>query len=108
MDRSDVITLLSHEWGQDNKGIWHDFGEIRRQVFCQVDSVSRAEFFAAGQIGIKPEYKFTVFFGDYNDEERLEYKGKVYAVYRTYHARNDDLELYAKLEVGVHGQENSG
>jgi SPP1 family predicted phage head-tail adaptor len=102
MDRSSVITLLSRQDVQDSRGIWHDVGkEVRRQVFCQVDSVSRAEFFSAGQIGLKPEYRFTMFFGDYNDEELLEYNGQVYAVYRTYHARKDEVELYVTRKEGI-------
>ena len=101
MDRSNVITLLSRPGSQDENGIWHDGEEVRRQIFCQVDSVSRAEFFSAGQIGLKPEYRFTVFFGDYDDEELVEYNGQVYSVYRTYHARKDELELYVTRKEGI-------
>lgn len=103
MDRSNVITLLSNTRSQDATGVWRDGEEIRREIFCQVDSVSRAEFFAAGQSGLRPEYRITVFFGDYHGETRLIYNGARYAVYRTYHARTDELELYVQREVGVHG-----
>ena len=44
-----------------------------------------------------------MFFGDYQGETRLLYNGVRYAVYRTYHARTDDLELYVQREVGVNG-----
>lgn len=104
MDRSNVITLLSNARSQDATGVWRDGDETQREIFCQVDSVSRAEFFAAGQSGLRPEYKITVFFGDYQGETRLIYNGARYAVYRTYHARTDELELYVQREVGVHGQ----
>jgi hypothetical protein len=99
-----VITLLSNTRSQDATGVWRDGEETKREIFCQVDSVSRAEFFAAGQSGLWPEYRFTVFFGDYQGETRLLYNGARYAVYRTYHARTDELELYVQREVGVHGQ----
>lgn len=101
MDRSGEITLLKHQRVKNAQGVWIDQGVIRRKIFCRVDSVSRAEFFACGQNGIRPEYKFTVFFADYSNEEDVEYNGVVYAIYRIYHARNDDLELYARLKVGL-------
>ncbi len=103
MDRSNVITLLSYERTQDATGVWRNGEETRRDIFCQVDSVSRAEFFAAGQNGLRPEYKITVFFGDYQGETRHIFEGVTYSVYRTYHARTDELELYVQREVGVHG-----
>lgn len=103
MDRSNVITLLSYERTQDATGVWRNGEETRRDIFCQVDSVSRAEFFAAGQNGLRPEYRITVFFGDYQGETRLIFEGVTYSVYRTYHARTDELELYVQREVGVHG-----
>ena len=103
MDRSSVITLIGRTRTQDSTGVWRDGAETRRDVFCQVQSVSRAEFFAAGQIGLKPDYCFIVFFADYEGEDLVEYNGARYVIYRTYHARTDDLELYAQREVGVHG-----
>lgn len=103
MDRSDVITLIRYTRAQDANGVWRDGVETQREIFCQVDSVSRAEFFSAGQAGLRPEYRFIVFFGDYQGETRLIYNGVRYAVYRTYHARTDELELYVQREVGVHG-----
>ena len=68
-----------------------------------VSSVIRAEFFDAGRNGLNPEYVFTMFFGDYNGERIVEYNGKRYAVYRTYHARTDIIELYVQREGGVNG-----
>lgn len=103
MDRSNVITLLSYQRTQDATGVWRNGEETQRDIFCQVDSVSRAEFFAAGQNGLRPEYRITVFFGDYQGETRLIFEGVTYSVYRTYHARTDVLELYVQREVGVHG-----
>ena len=94
---------------QDAKGIWHDREEISREIFARMKSVSRAEFFAGGQAGFRPELCFTVFHVEYQGEAVCEYDGTRYAIYRTYQVPGtDDLELYAKLEVGVHGQENPG
>ena len=67
MDRSDVITLISETREQDAHGIWRS-ATRRKKIFCQVNSVTRAEFFEGGRNGLNPEYVFTVFFGDYSDD----------------------------------------
>lgn len=100
--------------------------ETTREVFAQIDSVSRAEYFAAGQNGLNPEYRFTVFSGEYNGEREADYNGVRYSIYRTYQpsayvrhdnakthegsiSRNtnagnvDRIELYASRKVGVNG-----
>ena len=107
MDRSDVITLISCTRAQDANGVWRDGEATRREVFCSVQSVSRSEFFQGGQNGLKPEYMFTVFFGDYEGEDTVEYNGVVYSVYRTYHARTDELELYVQKKVGKHDTQDT-
>lgn len=102
MDRSSVITLISESKSQDANGVWRTT-TTERDVFCQVESVTRAEFFDAGRNGLNPEYRFAVFFGDYNGERTVRYNGKMYGVYRTYHARNDVLELYVERKGGTNG-----
>lgn len=106
MDRSSVITLLSDVQTQNAFGVWVPT-RTRRDVFCQVDSVTRAEFFEGGRNGLNPEYRITMFFGDYNGETVLEYEGKTYSVYRTYHARTDEIELYVERKGGTNGAEST-
>lgn len=103
MDRSDVIKLISVTRTQDIYGQFVDT-ETPRQVYCQVGSITQSEFYEGGRNGLNPEYRFTVFFADYEDETIVEYKGKRYAVYRTYLARNDRLELYVERKGGTNGQ----
>jgi SPP1 family predicted phage head-tail adaptor len=103
MDRSDVIKLISVTRTQDKYGQFVDT-ETSRQVYCQVGSITQSEFYEGGRNGLNPEYRFTVFFADYEDETIIEYKGKRYAVYRTYLARNDRLELYVERKGGTNGQ----
>ena len=79
MDRSEVITLISTSKTQNAYGVWVET-LAERDVLCQVDSVTRAEFFEGGRNGLNPEFRFTMFFGDYNDERELKYKGKRYSV----------------------------
>ncbi len=75
--------------------------ETARQVFCSVESVSRAEWAAAGQLGLAPQWRVTLFAPDYNGEDAAELDGVRYGVYRTYHAKDDRLELYLERRVGL-------
>lgn len=102
MVRSDVITLVGVTRTQNEYGQWIE-SETTKQVYCDVDSVTQSEFFEGGRNGLNPEYRFTMFFADYNDEPIVEYKGKRYAVYRTYLKRNDKLELYVERKGGTNG-----
>lgn len=100
MDRSDVINLISETRTQDDYGRWIAT-KTSKQVMCQVDSITRAEFFEGGRNGLNPEFKFTIFFGDYSGESIVEYQGKTYAVYRTYLRRTDIIELYVERKGGT-------
>lgn len=107
MDRSEVIYLLAPTMEKDEYGVIKPTYSEKR-VFCQVDSVTRAEFFEGGRSGFNPDYKFTVFFGDYNGEPLVRYNGNTYSIYRTYHARTDILELYVERKGGSNGKEGVG
>ena len=107
MDRSDVIKLISKTKTQDENGIWQQ-SLTYHDVFCNVSTVSASEFFEGGRNGLNPDYRITIFFGDYAGETELEYKGKTYAIYRTYQGRTDDLELYVERKGGTNGQNQSG
>lgn len=102
MDRSDVIKLIVETREQDEYGRWVAT-RTAKEVMCQVDSVTRAEFFEAGRNGLNPEYRFTMFFGDYSGESIVEYNGNTYSVYRTYLRRTDTIELYVERKGGTNG-----
>ena len=110
MDRSDIITLVAVTRTQNDYGQWVA-SESTRDVYCQVDSVTQSEFFEGGRNGLNPEYRFTMFFADYENEPIVEYKGLRYSVYRTYLNRNDKIELYVERKGGTNGttsQNNAG
>ena len=107
MDRSDVITLVGATMEQDAFGVWRE-STTERDVFCSVESVTRAEWFEGGKNGLVPEFKFVVFFGDYENEKTVIYKGEAYGIYRTYRGKNDRLELYAERKGGVNLAEDDG
>lgn len=103
MDKSDVLTLIQQTPMQDEYGRWKT-EDNTRDVFVQVDSISQSEFFEAGRNGHNPEYRFRMFFGDYEGETACEYHGLPYAIYRTYQRRNDVLELYVERKGGTNGK----
>lgn len=102
MDRSNVIKLIGYTSTQDNNGVWRKTPH-ERVVYCQVDSVTRSEFYEGGRNGLNPEYRFTMFAYDYQGEDTVEYNGRQYGIYRTYMGRNDSIELYAERKGGTNG-----
>ena len=105
MDRSSVISLIASTKTQNEYGVWVT-GETSRNVFCNVGSVTRAEFFDGGRNGLNPSYVFTMFCGDYNGETIIEYNGSRYAVYRTYQSNTDTIELYVQRKGGTNGTQS--
>lgn len=100
LDRSDIIQLIDIEAIQDNLGVWHN-NEIKRAIYCNVSSVTSAEWHSANQEGLKAAYVFTVFGPDYNGEELVEYNGARYSVIRTYRLKNDNIELHCGTKKGT-------
>lgn len=107
MDRSDLITLYADVVTYDDYGVARTT-RTGREVFCKVDSVTRSEFFEAGKSGLNPEYRITMFFGDYEGESLVGYNGRMYSVYRTYLAKTDIIELYVERKGGTSGGEPDG
>lgn len=103
----DVLTLISVCNTVDENGVERET-RTSRQVFCKKQSVTRSEFFAGGRSGLNPALVFNVFFGDYLGETLMEYNGRTYAVYRTYHADGSDyMELYVQREGGTNGKNDT-
>lgn len=96
--RSDIINLIKQESTLDEYGIPQTV-ETSREVYCEVHSITQTEFFSGGAQGLKPEYKFTMFEGDYEDEKMLSYKDARYVIYRTYRT-GDIIELYVERRKG--------
>lgn len=79
-----------------------------REVFAAVDSITQNEFFRAGQIGMHPEYKFTMQAIDYENEKLLQYDGVYYSIYRVYRASIDLIELYAQERTNAQIEQKAG
>lgn len=100
MDKSIDFYLVSSTPAQDDIGQYVPGTPTKRKVYGQVMSVSADEFFAAGQNGITPDWRITMFAPDYQGEQDLEMNGVPYTVYRTYHRRDDIVELYVERRRG--------
>lgn len=101
MRRDDIASLISVKHVKDAHGVFHDTDE-KRTVFVNVKSATATEFFQGGRNGLKPALVFTLFAPDYHDEPRIEYRNKVYSIYRTYLKDNvDEIELHAEEKAGT-------
>ena len=98
--RNDVITLIRREYAIDDYGVQRA-SETAHEVYCDVNSITQTEFYAANEAGLKAALRFDLFAYDYSGEEIVEFHGVRYNVYRTYQRYNDVLELYVNKVVGV-------
>ena len=103
VDKSRVITLIKTDYDMDNINQPVP-SEARREVFCNISSVSMTEQLTAGKAGLRPEYRATMFVHDYAGEEAVELGGTRYGVYRTYLGRNETIELYLERKAGNSGK----
>lgn len=99
MDRSTPIYLVKETYTEDSYGVLQPT-TTKRTVYANVNSVSASEWFEGGRNGLNPEYRMIMFAPDYQGEEIVEYNGRQYAIYRTYQARTDVLELYVERRKG--------
>lgn len=97
-----VLTLVAEAWEKDSIDQRVPV-YTNRDVFGERESVSRSEWSAAGEFGLKPEWKVNVFAGDYEGERiaKMEVHGEVhtFSVYRTYRT-GDTVELYLEWKTG--------
>lgn len=100
MDKSRVLTLISETYTKDSIGQQIP-SETPRNVFCNITSVSGEEWLNVGVLGLKAEYRATMFRYDYQGEQIAELDGTRYGIYRTHEGRNETIELYLEKKAGV-------
>ena len=100
MKQRDVATLISYTYVKNIYGVRTKSLSLKKDVIVDVESVTGSEFFQGGATGIRPELRFTIFDGDYDGQEVVEYKGTLYSIYRTYRNEKFYLELYAERRKG--------
>lgn len=93
------LTLIKEEYVFDSLGNQVP-SEIMNNVFCDVRSISRSEFYNAATNGLKPSLVFIIHNFEYNDETKVEFEGNIYRVIRTYMKSVDDIELTCEKVLG--------
>lgn len=68
--------------------------ETGREVYCEVHSAGRSEFYQAASVGLRPEYVLKLRAReDWEDEIKVEFEGKRYRVIRSYITDDGGVEL---------------
>lgn len=99
MNLAEKISLITTTYTQDDIGEWIE-AQTKTEVFAVVSSITMAEFYQAGMQGLKPDYRFTIWLTEYDNQDLVEYKGKIYSVYRSYRRDDGRIELYVNEKKG--------
>ena len=75
--------------------------ETKTEVFAQLYSVSQAEFFKAGQEGLKPAGVYAVRSTEYAKQGEIEVNSERFTVYRTFVRSDGRTELYVNKRKGT-------
>lgn len=95
MVRADVIQLITET--RSAHGVHESITETARQVYAEIRSATRSEYYTALNAGIRPSYVFKLTAdGDYQNERYLRYQGLKYSIARTYLTRDGGIELTAE------------
>ena len=100
MDQTVTIKLIAQKTTYDEirQPVYEDYA---REVYAQLRSITRAEWFEAGRNGMRPDIAFIMMSFDYRGETVIEWNGVRYGVYRTFRGRGDRIELYCEKQGGV-------
>ena len=92
MINADVCWLITESTGA--RGIFDLPARTERKVFCQVLSVTRAEYYNAHNAGMEPELVLKLKRDkEYQGELSLRFREKLYTVIRTYVTGDGGIEL---------------
>lgn len=89
---ADVITLIAETTTQDADG-YQRTTETAAEVYANVKSVKRSEFYEALRSGITETIVFEIFAHDYDKQRLIDYGGTRYKVERVYQTTLDRVEL---------------
>lgn len=101
MDKTDVIQLIAVSRTVDAMKQVKEAEQPPREIYCSRRSVSRSEWVAAGQRGLKPEACVVVWADEYQGEEVAILDGRRYGIYRTYQSNPEEVELHLEKKGGV-------
>ncbi len=89
----------------DGEAVYDEVGNetivpVRTEVYACEESVGQNEFFRAGQSGLVPDRRLTVWSFEYGGERTVEIDGEQFAIYRTFDRQDERTELYLTKRVG--------
>lgn len=92
--------LLQHTFASD--AIGNQIPTTKKvSIPIEIKSITRDEFYKAGEQKLNPEMMVTTAAINYSGEELIEIDSVVYAIYRKYRDSNsDEIELYLRKEAG--------
>ena len=97
-----VATLISRTYKEDEIGQSVLDLETFTDIFVMEKSLSKSEFFEAGQAGLNAELVLITPCVNYEGQQYVLYNKKEYGIYRTYKTNDSDMiELYLEQKAGV-------
>lgn len=100
MDKLVNITLIKQESQQSEIGE-PVIVEVLKTVRGSLASVTRDEWFSAYKADFNAKHRVKIYDFEYNNETVAELNGTRYAIYRTYYAGGDHIELYLGEKGGI-------
>ena len=97
---NDTCTLVSKKLVRRDKLGNKKYDTEENEVFCNVTSVGRGQFFSASVRGYKLSYVITINEFEYDGEAKIVFNDKTYDVIRTYLLENGLLEITVGEKVG--------
>ena len=95
MVRADVIGLITET--RSAHGVHETITESVRQVYAEIRSVTRSEYYNALNAGVQPEYVFKLTLdADYQGEHFLRFRDQKFRVVRTFLTDDGGIEIIAE------------
>lgn len=88
----DIAYLIIEEKTKDEDG-FPIIVNTKREIFVNKKSITRSEFYASMQVGIKPTIVLEVRVEDFDTANKVEYEGNTYDIIRTYQKNDNLIEL---------------
>jgi len=94
-----VASLINKTYATDSIGN-QTATETETVIYVTEQSLSRAEWVAAGRAGLNLQHLLVTPAINYSGQTEIEYENRRYSIYRTYQF-GDDIELYCEAKGGV-------
>ncbi len=89
---SDRITLQKTE-SESSGGYMQPVVKSSVEVYANIKSLTRSEFYAAMSVGQKYDIAFEVHVEDWDNQNQVVYSGSTYSIERTYQKNGSVIEL---------------